>query len=209
MGLRDVQRPTGGEGADDRVAQRRNGFDVREGTRRATRGRTGPLPGQIQDALDQAQAALDDAGLARSDAATAISDAQQALTDAATAIADAFAAANAAADAQTTADGKNSVVRSSSAATGAGSYQAGDQWWQFDGADIVGLWLHDGSDWQQQELTSAIIASLDAGKITTGILAAARIGAESITAAKLAADSVTTAKIAALAVTAAESPRTR
>lgn len=102
----------------------------------------------------------------------------------------AIAAAAAAEEAQTSADGKNTVVRSPSAATAAGSYKQGDQWWQFSGANIVGLWLHSGSAWVSQALTNAIIATLDAGKITTGILAADRIGANSITTAKLAATAI-------------------
>lgn len=164
----------------------------------------GPLPGQIQEALDDAAEALEEAGLARSAAADAITAASEAVADAAQAITDAAAAATAAAAAQTTANGKSEVVRSPNPATAAGSYQQGDQWWQFDGPDIVGLWLHDGTDWVPQALTDAIIATLDAAKITTGTLAADRIGALSITAAKIAAEAITTEKIAALAVTAAQ-----
>lgn len=100
------------------------------------------------------------------------------------------AALEAADAASETADGKSTVVRSASPATGAGSYKQGDQWWQFSGANIVGLWLHSGAGWVAQELTNAIIATLDAGKITTGILAADRIGANSITAAKLSATAI-------------------
>ena len=100
------------------------------------------------------------------------------------------AALEAADAASETADGKSTVVRSTSPATGAGSYKQGDQWWQFSGANIVGLWLHSGAGWVAQELTNAIIATLDAGKITTGILAADRIGANSITAAKLSATAI-------------------
>lgn len=119
----------------------------------------GPLPGQIQDALDAADAA------------------------------------------QITADGKSTVVRSTSAATGAGSYKLGDQWWQFSGANIVGLWLHDGGAWVSQALTDAIIATLDAAKITTGTLSADRIGALSISSAKIAAGAIIADKIAAGAIT--------
>lgn len=100
------------------------------------------------------------------------------------------AAAQVAEEAQTSADGKSRVVRSTSAATAAGSYKDGDQWWQFSGANIVGLWLHDGTGWAQQVVTSEVIASLDAGKITTGVLAADRIGSNSITTAKLAATAI-------------------
>lgn len=100
------------------------------------------------------------------------------------------AAAQVAEDAKTTADGKSQVVRSTSAATAAGSYKDGDQWWQFSGANIVGLWLHDGAAWVQQVVTNQIIASLDAGKITSGVIAADRIGANSITTAKLASTAI-------------------
>lgn len=164
----------------------------------------GPIPAKIQAALADAAAAIAEAGLARSDAAAAIANAQQAIADAASAITSAQTAASAAAAAQTTADGKNKVVRSTSAATAAASYKAGDQWWQFVGATITGLWLHTGTAWQTQTLTNAIISTLDAGKITTGTLAADRISALSITAEKIAAEAITTEKIAALAVTAAE-----
>lgn len=99
-------------------------------------------------------------------------------------------AAQAAQDAQTSADGKSRVVRSTSEATAAGSYKEGDQWWQFSGTNIVGLWLHDGAGWVQQVVTSQVIASLDAGKITTGVLAADRIGTNSITTAKLASTAI-------------------
>lgn len=99
-------------------------------------------------------------------------------------------AAQVAQDAQTSADGKSRVVRSTSEATAAGSYKEGDQWWQFSGANIVGLWLHDGAGWVQQVVTSQVIASLDAGKITTGVLAADRIGTNSITTAKLASTAI-------------------
>lgn len=99
-------------------------------------------------------------------------------------------AAQVAQDAQTSADGKSRVVRSTSEATAAGSYKEGDQWWQFSGANIVGLWLHDGAGWVQQVVTSQVIASLDAGKITTGVLAADRIGTNSITTAKLSSTAI-------------------
>lgn len=205
-GVRDAQRATGTEKARTTEVAQQAAADSTFAKELAEQLETelGPLPGQVQDALDEAAAALAAAGLAQSAAADAVADAQQALADAAQAIADADAAATAAADAQTAADGKSTVVRSASAATGSGSYKQGDQWWQFSGANIVGLWLHSGSAWVSQTLTNAIIATLDAGKITTGTLAADRIGALSITTAKLAADAITTEKIAALAVTAAE-----
>lgn len=202
----EANKPTGTEKSRTREVAAQAGLDADFAKQLAQQLEVelGPLPGQIQEALDDAAAALSEAGLARSEAVSAVSAAQDAVADAATAISEAQAAAQAAADAQTAADGKSTVVRSTSPATGAGSYSEGDQWWQFSGANIVGLWLHDGAAWVSQALTNAIIATLDAGKITTGTLAADRIGALSITAAKIAAQAITTEKIAALAVTASE-----
>ena len=204
--VKDVQSPTGTEKAltKDVAEQAAVDADFAKQLAEQLEVELGPLPGQVQDALDAAAAALTEAGLARSDAADAVSAASAAASAAAQAITDAAAAATAAAAAQTTANGKSEVVRSPNPATAAGSYQQGDQWWQFDGPDIVGLWLHDGTDWEPQALTDAIIATLDAAKITTGTLAADRIGALSITAAKIAAEAITTEKIAALAVTAVQ-----
>lgn len=104
--------------------------------------------------------------------------------------------------AQTTADGKNKVVRSAGVAASPGSYQLGDSWWQFSGSQIIAMWLHNGSAWVAQTLTDSVITNLNAGTITAGTIHADRIGALSITAGKLAADSVIADKIAANAVTA-------
>lgn len=204
--VKDVQSPTGTEKAltKDVAEQAAVDADFAKQLAEQLEVELGTLPGQIQQALTEAADALEEAGLARSEAATAITKAQDAVDDAVEAITQAQAAATAAAAAQTTANGKSEVVRSPNPATAAGSYQQGDQWWQFSGGNIVGLWLHDGTNWVAQALTNAIIATLDAGKITTGTLAADRIGALSITTAKLAAEAITTEKIAALAVTASE-----
>lgn len=161
---RDSQRATGTEKAlTTQVAQQASVDSVfAKELAEQLQVELGPLPGQIQDALDAADAA------------------------------------------QTTANGKSTVVRSTSAATGAGSFKLGDQWWQFSGANIVGLWLHSGSAWVEQVLTNAIIATLDAGKITTGTLSADRIGALSISSAKIAAGAIIAEKIAAGAITTAK-----
>lgn len=106
--------------------------------------------------------------------------------DIATALANAAAAQSAAVSAQTTANGKNRVVRSTSDASSPANYAAGDQWWKYSGAQIVGLWIHDGSAWVAQTLTDSVITNLDAGTITAGTLGVDRLGANSITAAKMA-----------------------
>lgn len=157
---------------------------------------------ELQTALAEAQVALDEAALARAEAAQAVADAQAAVTASAGAVADALAAASAATAAQTTADGKNRVVRASTDAASPEEYQAGDQWWKYSGSEIVGLWIHSGSAWIQQTLTDAVITNLNAGTITAGTLSADRIGAGSIVAGKLAAQAVTAEKVAANAITA-------
>lgn len=124
------------------------------------------------------------------DATTTAADLPAVQDEVAQVATDSYEAALVAGEAQVSADGKSTVVRSTSAATAAGSYKEGDQWWQFSGANVLGLWLHSGTDWVPQVLTNAIIATLDAGKITTGVLAADRIGANSITTAKLSATAI-------------------
>lgn len=104
-----------------------------------------------------------------------------------TGILDAIDLAN---DAQATADGKNTVVRSTSAASSPGTYKAGDLWFRYSGANVIGLWLHDGSAWISQTLRNEVIATLDAAKITTGVLEADRIAAGSITGSHLKADAI-------------------
>ncbi|WP_313280974.1 hypothetical protein, partial [Timonella senegalensis] len=137
-----------------------------------------------------AQAAADadsKAGLAQSAASAAQSAASAAQT-----------AANAA---QTTADGKSKVTRATTDPIGAGS--AGDQWWKYSGSQIVGLWIHSGSGWVSQTLTDAVITNLNAGTITAGFLAAARIQAATITGTHIAGGTVTAANMVAGTITAA------
>lgn len=104
--LQDVQRPTGTEKARTKVVAEQAAVDADFAKELAEQLETelGPLPGQVQEALDDAAQALSEAGLARSEAATAISDAQQAVADATQAINDASAATSAANAAQSTAN---------------------------------------------------------------------------------------------------------
>ena len=82
-GLQDAQRPTGTERARTKVVAEQAATDSTFAKDLAQQLETelGPLPGAVQDALDDAAQALSEAGLARSEAATAISDAQQAVAD--------------------------------------------------------------------------------------------------------------------------------
>lgn len=114
-----------------------------------------------------------------------------------TAISDAQSAATAA---QTTADGKSKVIRSTAVPSGAGSL--GDQWWRYSGSQIIGLWIHSGSAWVSQTLTDQVITNLNAGTITAGTLHADRIAAKSITGAKIAANTITANEMLAGTITA-------
>ena len=117
------------------------------------------------------------------DAAQTIATAAQSAASAAQSSAN--AAQDAANAAQTTADGKNKIVRSTSAPSSTSEYAAGDQWWVCSGSTVTALYLYSGTAWVSQTLTNSVIANLDAGKITTGYVDAARIAANSITADKL------------------------
>lgn len=133
-----------------------------------------------QTAIDAANAAA----AAQAAASDAQDDATQALADAAAAQAAAGAAHAAADAAQLSADGKNTITYDDDPPSGSGT-AVGDVHWRWDGAAITGQWVWDGSNWIVRELGSQVIAFLDAGKITTGILSTARLAAGSITGEKL------------------------
>ena len=116
-------------------------------------------------------------------------------------ISDAAAAQSTANTAMTTANGKNKIIFSTSGASGT-AYATGDVWFKKTGGLIVAQWEFVSGAWQPRVLDNAVIANLDAGKITAGTLDAARIAANAITASKLASDSVTAVKIASEAVVA-------
>ncbi|MFR0556830.1 hypothetical protein [Pseudoscardovia radai] len=107
----------------------------------------------------------------------------------------------AARNAQATADGKNTIIRSATPPTSSTPKgKAGDLWFVYSGTTCTGLYASDGSAWVAQPLANTAIASLDAGKITTGYLSANRLAAGSISSGKIATGAVTADKIAALAV---------
>ena len=173
----------------------------------------------VTTAQNKANAAAQAAAAAQSTADTAKQNAATAQTKADSAYTLADQAKKAAATAQTSADGKNTVFYQTTQPPTTGR-KTGDTWFDTDDGNRIYRW--DGSKWAAAQfgtnaianatitnaliadatIQSAKIAALDAGKITTGILAAARIGAESITAEKLAAGSVIAGKLAANAVTA-------
>lgn len=107
----------------------------------------------------------------------------------------------AARNAQSTADGKNTIIRSTTPPTSSTPKgKAGDLWFVYSGTTCTGLYASDGSAWVAQPLANTAIASLDAGKITTGYLSANRLAAGSISSGKIATGAVTADKIAANAV---------
>lgn len=71
--------------------------------------------------------------------------------------------------AQNTANGKNSVTYSTSAPSGSGT-RVGDIWWQYSAGIVIGQYSWDGSSWASSPISSAVIANLDAAKITSGII---------------------------------------
>ena len=97
-------------------------------------------------------------------------------------------AANDAADSATAAAGKITLSTAvPSTETGTGKL-AGSLWYQIDANEnIIGMWewKTNSGPWQKRELTDAVIATLDAGKINTGYLNAARIKASSIAVSQL------------------------
>ena len=109
----------------------------------------------------------------------------------------AAAVANAAAiAAQSTADGKNKVYRQGTTPTApTGGFAVGDLWFDTANDNRISRW--DGSAWAQYGLGNAAIANLDAGKISTGFLAADRIQANTLDAAKITAGTITTDRFSA------------
>jgi hypothetical protein len=107
----------------------------------------------------------------------------------------ATAAEAAAVAAQTTANGKNRIIRSTSDASGtsdgSGPYRAGDLWWKMAStsaaSEVLAQYTFDGTAWRSNTLANAVIANLDAAKITTGFLAADRIQANTLDVNKLTA----------------------
>ena len=72
--------------------------------------------------------------------------------------------------AQSTANGKNTVYYSTSA-PGSTANTAGDIWWQYSSGIVIGQFVGTGgTSWTSAPIGNAVIANLDAGKITTGFL---------------------------------------
>ena len=75
--------------------------------------------------------------------------------------------------AQSTADGKNKVNYSTSD-PGSTPNTAGDIWWKYASGIVIAQWTGaGGTTWTSNTIGNTVIASLDAGKITTGFLSVA------------------------------------
>jgi hypothetical protein len=86
---------------------------------------------------------------------------------------------------QTSANGKNKVIWSTSDATGTAGYVAGDTWFKRDGSgNVIAQWEFTTS-WQSRAIAHQVIASLDASKAVIGTLSADRIATNSLAANKL------------------------
>ena len=79
--------------------------------------------------------------------------------------------------AQTSANGKNTVAYGT-ASPPSGTHTTGDLYFQFNGSNqIIAQYTWNGSSWVSNPITNTVIANLDAGKITTGVLNAIEINA--------------------------------
>jgi hypothetical protein len=135
------------------------------------------IEAKAQAALDAAAAAQAAADAAQADADTANTAAGNAMTQALAAIDSANAAQLTADDATgdaafalATANGKNKIIHSTAAASGTTGYVTNDLWVRYSGGVIIGAWRFSGGAWVAESIGSQFIASLDAGKITTGEL---------------------------------------
>jgi hypothetical protein len=99
----------------------------------------------------------------------------------------------------TVSGGTTKITYSASAPSGSGVHD-GHTWFQITSNVVVGQWRWIGGAWVAHTMDNVVIANLDAAKITTGTLAAARIAASSITADKIDTGAVTAIKIAADAI---------
>ena len=119
----------------------------------------------------------------------------------------AFAAANTAVQ---TANGKSKVTYSLSA-PGTTANNAGDIWWQYNASNIIiGQWTGlGGTSWQANTVGNAVIANLDAGKITAGFLDAARINAGTITATMIASTALDAKTITGSTIRTSVGPNSR
>ena len=130
---------------------------------------------QINDRLRKLESGPNSAAYS---ADTAQSTAQQAYAQAIIAGNQATSAAYTAGVALQAANGKNQVHYSTSGPSGSGT--DGDIWFQTDGSgNVLYQYILKSGTWTNSPITNSVIASLDAGKITTGTLTSIAIYAGS------------------------------
>lgn len=98
--------------------------------------------------------------------------------------------------AQQTADGKNSVTYST-AAPGEAPNAEGDVWFQRDAitSSIIAQWEGlGGTAWASRSLDNAVIANLDAGKITFGAMSGDRLAADALYGKRMVGADIKTAE---------------
>lgn len=156
----------------------------------------GPLPGQVQEALDEAAAAIAAAGLAQSAAVTAVADAAQALADSAQAIENAQAAADIASGALTWETRAPVLSDADGKAVGATWFETSP------GGTTLAVWSLTALGWVSTPFDETIIPQIAIGSGTYGQLFGGRLVADSVTALQIAALTITAAELAADAVTA-------
>lgn len=87
---------------------------------------------------------------------------------------------------QATANGKNSITRSTANPPAVYAGRVDDLWWKMStlssGGRVIAQYRWNGTAWLTETIDNAVIANLDAAKITTGYLAAARIQANTLNA---------------------------
>ena len=131
-------------------------------------------------------AALREANQAKSDAVTAQTKANEAKSAADAAQTAASNAQSTATEALTSANSKNTVTRSTANPTTPYAGRVDDIWWKMStlssGGRVIAQYRWSGTAWLTETIDNAVIANLDAAKITTGYLDAARIKANTLNA---------------------------
>jgi len=106
--------------------------------------------------------------------------------------------------AQQSASGKNKITYSLNAPSNTSNpgTAAGDVWFRRnDNGVIIAQYEWTGSQWIERKIENAVIANIDAGKITAGTISADRIGARTITGQMLVIGTVDSTVIADGAIT--------
>ena len=174
-----------------RRSKRTAGKQITDLDRRVRRLQKNPAPRRLAaravTSTNLAQNAVTPVELAPS-VNTAILNAQTAASGAQTA----------ASGAQASANGKNKITYSTGV-PGSTANTAGDIWWQYNNLNvIIGQWTGlGGTSWQANTIGNTVIANLDAGKITVGILSGREVVCEQTFIPGLAETYVTKAQMLA------------